>query len=166
MIDHANGPAGGRAGDPAGTFEVSLRDGRAVEISPMGGTDHESAGRLGWTATLRGRRQPGSLGLAWFAPVPAAEGQALAEVVVSPGLEGTGLGLLLFDTVVLTAMSLGVKVLTVFLPRPAEDFFPVLASAGGRVLSALDGVIVAAIPVGQGPRRFVGSGTHQAPGTV
>lgn len=155
----ARRPAGPEARRP---FRAHLRDGREVEVSPMAADPTTGAGRLGWITTAVARRQPGSLGLAWFAPMPATAGHALAEVVVSPGLAGSGLGLLLFDTVVLTAMASGVGSLTVFLPSQAEDFVPVVVGLGGRIASAGGEVLVAELPLGRGRRRYVGSGMHLA----
>lgn len=145
-------------------FRARLRDRREVEVSPMAAEPVSGTGRLGWIATAVGRRHPGSLGLAWFAPVPATAGHALAEVVVSPSLAGSGLGLLLFDTVVLTAVAAGVSSLTVFLPGQAEDFVPVVVGLGGRIASGGGRVLVAELPLGRGPRRYVGSGMHSAMG--
>lgn len=147
----------------AGTpFRATLRDGREAEVAPMDRDPEVAAGRLGWTATAAGRRQPGVLGLAWLATVPATAGHALAEVVVNHGLEGTGLALLLFDTVVLTATSAGVGVLTLFLPAQAEDFSPAVRALGGRIVSPGGQVMVVELPLGRGPRRYIGSGMHPA----
>lgn len=150
----------GGAGQP---FRAILRDGREIEVSPLVAGVPAPGARHGWTATAVARRQPGYLGLAWCAPVPSTAGHALAEVVVQPGLEGSGLGLLLFDTVVLAAVAAGVSSLTVFLPGHAEDFVPALAGLGGRVVSGGGPVLVAELPLGRGPRRYVGSGTHSVP---
>lgn len=150
--------AGGRV------FRARLRDGREIEVSRMTADPATAAARQGWIATAAGRRRPGRLGLAWFAPVPATAGHALAEVVVSPGLEGSGLGILLFDTVVLTAMAGGVASLTVFLPAGAEDFVPAVAGLGGRIASGGGEVLVVELPLARGPRRYVGSGMHVAMG--
>lgn len=144
-------------------FRATLRDGREIEVARMTG-DHPGSGheRRGWTATTVGRRDPGYLGLAWLATVPATAGHALAEVVVNHGLEGTGLALLLFDTVVLTATATGIGTLSLFLPALAEDFGPTVKALGGRIVSAGGQVIVVELPLGRGPRRYIGSGMHPA----
>jgi hypothetical protein len=140
-------------------FRATLRDGREIEVAPMAGSGSE---RTGWTATTVGRRDPGYLGLAWFAPVPATARHALAEVVVNHGLEGTGLALLLFDTVVLTATATGVDTLSLFVPAHAEDFGRAVTGLGGRIVSSGGEVMVVELPLGRGPRRYIGSGMHPA----
>lgn len=153
-------PAAGRGAE--GGFRATLRDGREVAVTPMDQDAGVPAGRLGWAATATGRRGPGVLGLAWLAAVPATAGHALAEVVVNHGLEGTGLALLLFDTVVLTATATGVDTLSLFLPARAEDFGQAVSGLGGRIVSPGGKVMVVELPLGRGPRRYIGSGMHPA----
>jgi hypothetical protein len=143
-------------------FRATLRDGREIEVARMTGDPGNGNDRRSWTATTVGRRDPGYLGLAWFAPVPATAGHALAEVVVNHGLGGTGLALLLFDTVVLTATATGVGTLSLFLPAHAEDFSRAVSGLGGRIVSPGGQVMVVELPLGRGPRRYLGSGMHPA----
>lgn len=149
----------GRANDE---FRATLRDGREIEVARMAGDPLRGIERRSWIATTVGRRGPGYLGLAWLAPVPATAGHALAEVVVNQGLEGTGLALLLFDTVVLTATASGLGTLSLFLPAHAEDFSPPVGGLGGRIVSPGGQVMVVELPLGRGPRRYIGSGMHPA----
>lgn len=146
----------------ADAFQANLRDGRTIEIHRMGAPRGGPGERIGWTATEVGRRQPGYLGLAWFAPIPTTAGHALAEVVINPGQQRSGLALILLDAVVLAAATLGIGSLTLFLPSQAEDFTPVIASFGGRIVSAGGEVLVAELPLDRGPRRYLGSGMHRA----
>lgn len=143
-------------------FRATLRNGRVVEVAEMSQEPGATSRRLGWVATAAERQQPGALGLAWFAPVPATAGHALAEVVLNPGSEGTGLALLLFDTVVLTAIAANIGSLSLFLPAHAEDFVPAVTALGGRILASGGAIMVVELPLGRAPRRYVGSGMHLA----
>lgn len=164
----------------AGRFEARLRDGRIITVSRLAARSSPGRSRgavfpgvgshgpegatlpVGWQAreSDSGGRALGSAG---FAPVPTRPGHAIAEVVVRPRLAGTGLGLLLLETMVLAASESGLGALTIFLPAGIEDFEPLVARLGGRLLPAHRGVQVCEIPLAPARRRYLRSGTHRSP---